>query len=133
MSAAGVFEIGHKDFVAGFHVDAVGADIHTGGGAADDGDFFEIGADEFGEVAEDLVLLRGEEAVAVVGIGDLHFEGFDEGVVNWFGHGSEGAVVHHDEVVIEEEVFADAVPVNAIGGLLELLVEGGEVIIDGCV
>ena len=121
MGSAGVFEVGHEDLVAGLHVDTVGADIHSGGGVAGDGDLIRVGAYKGGEFAADIILLGGEEVIAVIGIGGLHFEVFDEGVEDGFGHGSEGAVVHHDQIILEEKMLSDGVPIDAVGGKILIL------------
>ena len=50
-----MFLVGHEDFVAGLHVDAVG-DVAVGfGGVAEESDFVAAAADEFGERVAELV------------------------------------------------------------------------------
>ena len=126
MFAAGMLLVGHEDFVAGLHVDAVG-DVAVGfGGIAQQGNFVALAADERGERVAELVPRGVSPDGIVLGILLVHLLGrgvaVEDGAQHGRGAGADRAVVQVDLVLGDEELAPHFGPVRVF-----ILIEEGMV------
>ena len=108
--------VGHEDFVAGLHVDAVSDVVISFSGVSEECDFVALAADEGGERIAELVKRAVSPDGVVFGIGLVEllafFVAFKNGAEDGRGAGADGAVVEIDLVGGDEELLAEFAPVG---------------------